>query len=34
MAFILPGLTGKEKKWLIMSLPPITLLFIIGVAFA
>src|ERR1044071_8305171 len=34
LAFILPGLTGKEKKLLLISLPPITLLFIIGVAFA
>ncbi len=34
LMFILPGLTGKEKKLLVMSLPPITLLFIIGVAFA
>jgi len=34
LMFILPGLTGKEKKLLVMSLPPITILFIIGVAFA
>jgi len=34
LMFVLPGLTGKEKKLLVMSLPPITILFIIGVAFA
>ncbi len=34
LIFILPGLNGKEKKLLILSLPPITLLFIVGVAFA
>ena len=34
LMFILPGLTGKEKKFLLMSLPPITILFIVGVAFA
>jgi len=34
LMFILPGLTGKEKKLLVIALPPITLLFIIGVAFA
>jgi sec-independent protein translocase protein TatC len=34
LAFVLPGLTSREKKWLIVSLPPITLLFIVGVAFA
>jgi sec-independent protein translocase protein TatC len=34
LMFILPALTGKEKKLLLMSLPPITILFIVGVAFA
>ena len=34
MMFILPGLTGKEKKWLVISIPPIFLLFLIGIAFA
>jgi sec-independent protein translocase protein TatC len=34
LAFILPGLTKKEKRLLILSIPPITVLFLIGVAFA
>lgn len=34
LMFILPALTGREKRLLIGSLPPVTLLFIIGVAFA
>ncbi len=34
LMFVLPGLTRQEKKLLVMSLPPITILFIIGVAFA
>lgn len=34
LAFIVPGLTSKEKRFLILSIPPITILFIIGVAFA
>ncbi|MCA0458067.1 MAG: twin-arginine translocase subunit TatC [Chloroflexi bacterium] len=34
LMFILPGLTGKEKKILLLSIPPITLLFVVGVAFA
>lgn len=34
LMFILPGLTRQEKKLLVISLPPITLLFIVGVAFA
>jgi len=33
LMFILPGLTRKEKRILLASLPAITLLFIIGVAF-
>jgi sec-independent protein translocase protein TatC len=34
LAFILPGLTSKEKRFLILSIPPITVLFLVGVAFA
>lgn len=34
LRFVMPGLTGKEKKLLLISIPPITLLFIIGAAFA
>lgn len=34
LMFILPGLTGKEKRIVMMSLPAVTGLFIIGVAFA
>lgn len=34
LMFVMPGLTGKEKKLLLISMPPITLLFVIGVAFA
>jgi sec-independent protein translocase protein TatC len=34
LAFILPGLTSKEKRFLLLSIPPITVLFIIGVIFA
>ncbi|MEZ4667380.1 MAG: twin-arginine translocase subunit TatC [Anaerolineae bacterium] len=34
LAFILPGLTNKEKRLLLLSIPPITFLFLIGVAFA
>jgi sec-independent protein translocase protein TatC len=34
LAFILPGLTSKEKRFLILSIPPITILFLVGVAFA
>lgn len=33
-AFILPGLTRKEKRWVLLSLPGITLFFLVGVAFA
>jgi sec-independent protein translocase protein TatC len=34
LMFILPGLTRKEKRILLTSLPAVTLLFLIGVAFA
>lgn len=34
LMFILPGLTQKEKRIVFLSLPAITLLFLIGVAFA
>jgi sec-independent protein translocase protein TatC len=34
LMFVLPGLTRKEKRILLLSLPAITLLFLIGVAFA
>lgn len=34
MMFVLPGLTRKEKRMVILSLPPITFLFVIGVMFA
>jgi sec-independent protein translocase protein TatC len=34
LAFIVPGLYDNEKKWLYLSIPLATLLFIIGVAFA
>lgn len=34
MAFIVPGLTRREKRLLFLSLPAITLLFVIGVLFA
>ncbi len=34
MMFVLPGLTDKEKKWLLISIPPIFLLFLVGIAFA
>lgn len=33
MAFVVPGLTKKERRTLLMSLPAITLLFLIGVVF-
>lgn len=32
--FIAPGLTRKERRWILLSLPATTLLFLIGVAFA
>ena len=34
LAFVLPGLTSKEKRLLMLSIPPITVLFLVGVAFA
>lgn len=34
LAFIMPGLTRKERRYLQLALPPITLLFLVGVAFA
>jgi sec-independent protein translocase protein TatC len=34
MMFVLPGLTKRERRMVLMTLPGITLLFIIGAAFA
>lgn len=34
LAFIVPGLTTRERRFLLLSIPPITILFLIGVAFA
>jgi sec-independent protein translocase protein TatC len=34
MAFVVPGLTNKERRILFMSLPAVVLLFLLGVAFA
>lgn len=34
LMFVVPGLTRKEKRLLAFSLPPVTFLFLIGVAFA
>jgi sec-independent protein translocase protein TatC len=34
VAFILPGLKPTEKKWLLLSIPFVTLMFLAGVAFA
>lgn len=34
LLFVLPGLTRKEKRIVLMSLPAITLLFLVGVAFS
>ena len=34
VAFILPGLKPSEKKWLLLSIPFITIMFLTGVAFA
>jgi sec-independent protein translocase protein TatC len=31
--FLAPGLTGKERRWLLLSLPMITLFFLAGVVF-
>ena len=33
-AFIMPGLTRKERRWVLLSLPGITVFFLIGVGFA
>jgi sec-independent protein translocase protein TatC len=32
--FIIPGLTDKEKKWVLMAIPATTFFFLLGVAFA
>ena len=34
LAFIVPGLTRKERRYLLAAIPPITILFLIGVAFS
>jgi sec-independent protein translocase protein TatC len=34
VAFIMPGLTSRERRWLLMSIPFATLMFVVGVAFA
>lgn len=34
MAFVLPGLNKNEKRWLLLSIPLATLLFVSGVLFA
>jgi sec-independent protein translocase protein TatC len=34
LMFILPGLTSREKRYILLSLPAITLLFAVGVGFA
>jgi sec-independent protein translocase protein TatC len=34
LMFVLPGLTNKEKRYVLTALPAITLLFVIGAAFA
>jgi sec-independent protein translocase protein TatC len=31
--FVLPGLTGKERRWVFLSLPATTFLFLVGVLF-
>jgi sec-independent protein translocase protein TatC len=33
LMFIMPGLTRKEQRWVLLSLPATTLLFLIGLAF-
>jgi sec-independent protein translocase protein TatC len=33
MMFVLPGLTTKEKRFVLLSMPPVFLLFLIGVVF-
>jgi len=34
LMFVLPGLNGREKRFILLSLPAISLLFLTGVAFA
>ena len=34
MAFVVPGLTNKERRILLLALPAIVILFVVGVAFA
>ncbi len=34
LMFILPGMTRREKRILLFSIPPVTLLFLVGVVFA
>ena len=34
LMFVLPGLRRREKRWLLSSLPAVTALFVVGVAFA
>jgi len=34
LAFVIPGLTGAERRWLYVSVPFTTLLFVIGILFA
>src|SRR5262249_26087131 len=34
LMFVVPGLTHKERRYLLYSIPPITVLFLVGVAFA
>lgn len=34
LAFIVPGLTRKERRYILWAIPPVTILFLIGVAFA
>jgi sec-independent protein translocase protein TatC len=34
LRFILPGLTGRERNWLLLGVPLASLLFLAGVAFA
>ena len=34
LSFILPGLTNKERRFLLLSIPPVTVLFLVGVLFA
>jgi sec-independent protein translocase protein TatC len=34
LRFVLPGLTGRERRWLLLGVPLVSLLFLAGVAFA